>query len=399
MDVMVTTEHRFYGGPDGAVWTAGQFPYSYFTRYLDVFDHVFVVARVGTVDRVPDSWKPAEGPGVSVLPVPYYLGPLQFAVRLYAIRQAVQRSVGRTAAAIFRAPSILAILAERAMSKERRPYGLEIVGDPAVVFSRGVVDHPLRPLLRLYAIHQLKRQCRTACAAAYLTREALQRHYPPGPDVFHTSYPEAELRDEAFAPDHIRRHYRQRPLTLIGIGSMAQLYKGFDVLLRALKQCLQARSDLRVELVGEGKYRSELEALGVRLEVQDRVEFLGQLPSGQAVRDRLDQAHVFVMPSRVEGMPSAMIEAMARGLPCIGSAVGGIPELLPPEDLVPPGDADALALKIREIVADPARMARMAAGNLEKAWQFHEDELRKRRLAFYRHVKEQTEAWQKGRRP
>jgi glycosyltransferase involved in cell wall biosynthesis len=88
-----------------------------------------------------------------------------------------------------------------------------------------------------------------------------------------------------------------------------------------------------------------------------------------------------------------MIEAMARALPCVGSTVGGIPELLPREDMVPPGDADALARKIIEIVSDPQRMQRMSARNLARAGDFQEEVLRERRLEFYRYVREQTEEW------
>lgn len=88
-----------------------------------------------------------------------------------------------------------------------------------------------------------------------------------------------------------------------------------------------------------------------------------------------------------------MIEAMALGLPCIGSTAGGIPELLPPEDMVPPNDAQALAMKIREVVSDPERMTRMSARNLEKAKGYHEDILRERRNKFYQYVKERTTEW------
>jgi glycosyltransferase involved in cell wall biosynthesis len=116
------------------------------------------------------------------------------------------------------------------------------------------------------------------------------------------------------------------------------------------------------------------------------------------VRAALDHADLFVLPSRTEGLPRAMIEAMARALPCIGSTVGGIPELLPPEDLVPPGDAAALARKIREVVCDPDRMARMSARNLEQARQYREDALSGRRIAFYQRVREVTEAWRDRRR-
>jgi glycosyltransferase involved in cell wall biosynthesis len=88
-----------------------------------------------------------------------------------------------------------------------------------------------------------------------------------------------------------------------------------------------------------------------------------------------------------------MIEAMARSLPCIGSTVGGIPELLPSEDLVPPGDVVALASKIREVVTDSERMARMSARNLETAKEYRDEVLRERRNEFYRYVREMTEAW------
>ncbi len=120
------------------------------------------------------------------------------------------------------------------------------------------------------------------------------------------------------------------------------------------------------------------------------------MPAGEAVREEMDRADVFVMPSRQEGLPRATIEAMARALPCIGSTVGGIPELLATEDLVPPGDALALATKIREVVSDPERMARMSARNLAKAGEYRDEALRERRVAFYRHVRKMTERWIRG---
>jgi len=93
-----------------------------------------------------------------------------------------------------------------------------------------------------------------------------------------------------------------------------------------------------------------------------------------------------------------MIEAMARSLPCIGSTVGGIPELLPSEDLVPPGDVVALASKIREVVTDSERMAQMSARNLEKAKDYTDQVLCDRRNQFYRYVREMTEKWLREKR-
>jgi glycosyltransferase involved in cell wall biosynthesis len=84
---------------------------------------------------------------------------------------------------------------------------------------------------------------------------------------------------------------------------------------------------------------------------------------------------------------------MARGLPCIGTGVGGIPELLQPEDLVPPNDAAALGRKLREVIADRRRMQEMSARNHERAKAFDEGALHARRTAFYRFVRNSTEQW------
>jgi glycosyltransferase involved in cell wall biosynthesis len=135
-------------------------------------------------------------------------------------------------------------------------------------------------------------------------------------------------------------------------------------------------------LVGDGKHRLELETMVRQLALSDHVHFTGQLPAGDAVRAQLDRADVFVLPSKTEGLPRAMIEAMARGLPCIGSSVGGIPELLLSGDLVPPNDVQALADKIMEFASNPQRMTQSAARNLQKAREYHEDVLRTRRIEF-----------------
>ena len=128
------------------------------------------------------------------------------------------------------------------------------------------------------------------------------------------------------------------------------------------------------------------------------MSFQGLLPTSEAVREQLDRADLFVLPSHQEGLPKAMVEAMARALPCIGSTVGGIPELLPPEDLVPPGDVAALASKIREVATNPDRMARMSARNLEKATEYRDEVLSEQRNEFYRYVRDMTEAWLKEKR-
>lgn len=387
MNVLVSLEHRFARTPDGAVWTQTSFAYSFWTRYLEVFDSVRACARVKDVPAVSPGWVRADGPGVTFAPIPHYIGPLQYALRARAVQRALQAAASDPGAIILRVPSNLG--SRLAALLRGRPYAVEVVGDPHDVFAPGAVRHPLRPYFRWAFARRLGALCAGAAAAAYVTREALQRRYPPAGSAFTTHYSSVELPDAAFAPA-ARPPRTAAPFTVVTVGTLAQLYKAPDVLIEAAARCVDAGLDLRLALVGDGKYRPRLEALAAARGMAHRVEFVGQLPAGDAVRAWLDQADLFALPSRVEGLPRALIEAMARGLPCIGSTVGGIPELLPPEDMVPPGDAAALARLMCAVLRDPARRARMAARSLETARDYRDDILRERRVAFYREVKART---------
>ena len=207
-----------------------------------------------------------------------------------------------------------------------------------------------------------------------------------------TGFSDVQLPPEAFVAEPRPGRPEKNAFEIISVCTLEQLYKSQDVLIDAVGEEVRKGLDLRLVFVGDGRYRAQLAEQARRQGLEGRVQFLGWLPSGNPVRARLDAADLFALPSRTEGLPRAMVEAMARGLPCLGSAVGGIPELLPADDMVAPADAQALAHKIREMVTHPTRMARMSARNLEKAKGYREEALAGRRRAFYRHVRELTEA-------
>ena len=404
MRLVVTTEQRFDQTRDGSVWAPGTFGYGFWERYLEVFDQVVVIARVRTVEGATGNPVRSDGQSVDFVRVPYYVGPWEYLRSRSRLVHVMQGAVRENAAVIMRVPSPIASTIYPALCKERQPYGLEVIGDPQEVFAVGAVRHSLRPFFRWIVSRQMRRQCRVACGAAYVTRETLQRRYPClgysmgvsesslPLQTFVTSYSSIALDDSDFVG--IPRPGKSgKGMNLVSVGSLEQMYKGPDVLIDAVRRIAQDGVDARLVWLGDGKYRRSLEARCAELGLDRRVSFRGHRPAGDAVRGELDKADLFVLASRTEGLPRAMIEAMARGLPCIGSDVGGIPELLPPEDLVPPGSAEALAAKIREVVTSPERMARMSARNLATAKEYREEVLRERRIAFYRHVKEQTEAW------
>lgn len=377
--VAVVLEHRYRRTPDGAVWTDGPFPASFFERYLARFDRVLAVARVEPVDRAGRGWLRADSRAVQFADVPSYRGFGEYLRRRGALRRAVRQAVSPRDALILRIPSQVAVEAVAAL--DPRAFAAEVVGDPWEAFAPGAVDHPLRAFFRRSQSRTLRSLCRRAAATAYVTEQALQRRYPPRPDAFTTHYSSVELPEIAFAKAP-RAPSVEGPRRLVTVGSLEHLYKGQDVLLRALARLPQ----LQAILVGGGAYTEPLRRLAAELGVAGRVDFRGPLPSGEAVRAELDAADLFVLPSRQEGLPRALLEAMARGLPAVASGVGGIPEVLPSDDLVPAGDPVALAAKLAELVADSERLARMAARNLERSRDFRDHALAERRNAFYERV-------------
>lgn len=392
MKVCIALEQRFSRTADGAMWTDGPCPSSFWPRYLEVFDEVRVVARVRDVEAAKSTWKRSDCERVEFAPVPNYVGPQQYLLKARAVRRAVRGAIGERDAVILRVPSQLAATAYPMLLRKGQPYAVEVVGDPYDSLAPGAVRHPLRPFFRRWFTHELRRHCRSAFAAAYVTAGALQRRYPPHPTAHAIGCSDVELPPSALVERHRADCTRKgQPYTLVMVGTLAQLYKAPDVLVDAVARCVRRGLDLRLVFVGDGQYRQELEDSAANQGLEGRVDFLGQLPSGEGVVQVLDQADVFVLPSRQEGLPRALVEAMARGLPCISSTVGGIPELLPADDMVPPGDVEALAQKIQEVVTDPARMVRMSQRNLKTAREYREDVLQQQRISFYEYVRSHTQ--------
>jgi oligosaccharide repeat unit polymerase len=394
--VTVTIERRFDRTPDGRVWVPDVETYSFWQRYLEVFDQVRVVARVRDVPEPPPASFRSDGPSVTFAALPYYVGPWQYLSKAGEVVRSARAAIEPRDAVILRLDSQIAACVQPMLERTGHPYGVEVVADPQDCFAPGVIEHPLRPFFRWKFARDLRRQCRGAAAAAYVTERALQRRYPPGPGAFSTHYSSVELPDEAFAMQPRSGVAAGRPWELVTVGAMTDRLKGQDAAIEAVDRCRRDGVEVNLTVIGEGRYRERLEAQAAAMGLGGRVRFAGRLATPE-LREALDHADLFVLPSRAEGLPRALLEAMARGLPAIASSIGGIPELLASEDLVRPGDAEDLGARLREVLSSPSRMAAMSARNLKKAGEYRLEVLARRRREFYRLVQEATREWA-GRR-
>ena len=140
------------------------------------------------------------------------------------------------------------------------------------------------------------------------------------------------------------------------------------MLLEALADGGPVLDRIRLELVGEGPLRGRLEELARRLGIGARVSFRGGLTEPQ-VAAALDAADLFVLPSvvaangQMEGVPVALMEALACGLPTVASRLSGVPELVRDGEtgvLAEPGDVGSLREALRVAITDPVAARRRA---------------------------------------
>ncbi len=149
---------------------------------------------------------------------------------------------------------------------------------------------------------------------------------------------------------------------LLFVGNLEENHiKGFPTLLDALARLSSGRRDWRLDVVGAGSARGEYEAKALDRGLQESVFFQGTKKKRE-VAELMRAADVFVLPSRYDNMPCAVVEALASGLPVVSTRVGGIPEMIYDEAgiLVPPGDSDALAEALGHVLSNPGSFDRGA---------------------------------------
>jgi len=157
-----------------------------------------------------------------------------------------------------------------------------------------------------------------------------------------------------------RRQFGLLPpeIAIVCVGRLHR-QKGLVHLLGAFHALLQEQPTARLLLAGAGPDRAALSGTVEALRLGHFVRFLGTLADPWPL---LAAADIFALPSLWEGMPNALLEAMAAGLPAVATAVGAVPEMVVDGRealVVPPGDTGALARALAELAASPARRREM----------------------------------------
>ena len=193
----------------------------------------------------------------------------------------------------------------------------------------------------------------------------------------------------------------RRGRLVVGTAGSLTPVKNQELLMRSCADLFARGADFEIRLAGDGPERSRLLDLAEALRLADRVQFLGHVDDMPAFLHSLD---IFVLPSHSEAHPNALLEAMACGLPCIATRVGGMPEVLDGGRaglLVDANDQQGLAAALESLIGSPHRRAALGeVGRSRVCQRYGLDQMLKAYASLYRSLSrgegasERGEAWE-----
>lgn len=387
MKLVFATEARFIKDVEGNIYGNAAFGQDLWDRYLCVFSEIIIVARVLTVDKYKgDLQFISLNNNVKFAELPYYIGSTEYFLKQFRIRKIIKKLVNDNKESCFicRVPGTIGSLVISELNKVHKPYAVEVVGDPWEVFAPGSVRHMFRPFIRLVSTFKLKQNVKNADAALYVTKRNLQKKYPSRKAKYTISASNVKL-NETFFTNKPKILENKVSYQIISIGSLEQMYKSPDVVLKAIKQLNDEGISCSLTWLGGGAFQKPMELMAQKLGVNEVVNFKGDVDKNEVQMELLN-SDLFVLASKTEGLPRVIIEAMAAGLPCVATRVGGIPELLDEEVLVTKNSVDELFKKIKKILTDQDFYNKQAKRNLDEAKNFTEDILSEQRNSFYKYI-------------
>ncbi len=354
----------------------------YCNRFFSVADRALFFTRIEKSDRT-------EGlTNMDEMPIEFYecINPMSIYgfLRRKVNYERLENIISKSNAVVINLPSLfIGKRAEMICRKRGVPYLVQLGGCPwDVLKNRGIIGK----LLAFPALIANKRDIERAPAVIYVTKDFLQKRYPTyGKSIGCSNVALQEVSDYVLT-QRIKKIEDHKGKLIIGTAAAIDVkYKGQQYVMEALQRLKKLGDDrYEYQIVGGGD-SGYLDRIIRNLHLGANVKILGRLKH-EDVFKWLDEIDLYIQPSRTEGLPRAMIEAMSRGVPCLGANSGGIPELIESKFIFSNGinEVKEIAELLQQI--DKDSMRKMANRNFNAAKQYNAEILRIRRNSFYQEI-------------
>ena len=363
---------------------------SFYQRYLRVFDKIRLVCRCQEEMLLKTNRVPFETDSrIELCPLPFFQGPKEYAKVYFKVGISMAEAVNGCDAAILRIPSTVALRVGKLTKKFGVPCACEVVFDARDGWRS---EKGINRLAWKRIDKQMCDLCTTADGISCVTEKYLQQHYYSSKlGAFFSSYSSLALPKSFYS--NPRRFPKKDVFLIAHIANQVEFNgrKGQNEILYALSELKKRNISVKIRFAGKDYFggKESLCSLATQLGVENMIEFAGFL-SREDLDHFLNESDLYVMPTRAEGLPRVIIEAMSKGLPCITTPVSGNPELLDDHFLVPYEDVRLLADRIEELCSNPTLYEQASRMNYERSKKYEATILQARRDEFYLKLKERT---------
>ena len=295
-------------------------------RYLPNFENIQVVFRTNNTEKnlngISDK---SSGPNVTFdTRVGMFAGPDVFFSK--RIKSILKDDIKKADAVIIRLDSFMGLQTISECKKMNKPYMIELVGCAWDSFwNHGISGKILAP----YLFFRTKREVYNAPFVVYVTSEFLQNRYPTKGVNTNISNVKLNEQDPNDLKKRLEKIKNSKSKLVLGTAANVDIrYKGQQYVIEALGLLKKAGiNNFEYQILGAGD-QTYLRKIARENDVEDQIKFLGSYPHEKVFSWLKNDLDIYIQPSLQEGLPRSVIEAMSVGLPCIGSDVAGIPELL-----------------------------------------------------------------------
>lgn len=387
MRALVLLELHFYKDKNGEYWSKRLIDYEYLDRYLSVFEEISVCARISFIEDNDGTLLKLSGPKVSFVELPDTQGVKETLKAFHITKKVFRKALKSHDAVIVRAPSMMTMLLYREIKKSGIPFSVDVALSGMNMFpGSGMVYHMLNCCVDKY----LKKICMEANGVSYVTEYVLQNSYPckamiepNNKNYFTGAFSTIEMNDEHFYRQNWDINAQPQKFILIHSGFMDDNRKCQDYVLKVIKNVVDRGYNVEMRFIGDGALRTKYEKMAETLGIRDKCVFCGLIRNKTALLEELRKSHLFIFPTKAEGLPRSVLEAMAQGLTCISSPVDGVPELLPDKYLVNWWDVDGFTEKVCSLLSNWPDMVEQSERNYQKSLEYHNDILKGKRHEFY----------------
>jgi glycosyltransferase involved in cell wall biosynthesis len=355
-----------------------------FSRYYTIAENLTVAIRVNKVSKTEAEIKLSK---ITVSPFDVISCPNLASLKgiLFDKRKTeeiLKKEITKSDYVVARLPSIIGSLAADTARKLKKPCLIEVVACP----WDALWNHSLKGKLTApFMYYATKRRVKDAAFVLYVTNEFLQYRYPTNGKSVNCSNVALKDFDDAVLEQRLEKAYNLHKDNKLIIGTTAAFdvrYKGQKYIIEALGNLKQRGiTNFEYQLVGRGN-QNYLQSIAEKNNVTNQIKFLGALRHEQ-VFDWLDTIDIYAQPSRQEGLPRALIEAMSRGCPAIGAKTGGIPELLEKEYIFSNTRHEVMEICDILLRFNQEKRITQSIRNYEFSKQFEKNLLEQRRKMFF----------------